>query len=205
MALSPPPLPVDIHGNAACSVCSCLWPLDTPLLQALALPELGEPEREALAALTALTRLAFTAAGKGAVGPSLLALTRLQSLAISLAHEREHFIVLHPRVDWGALRTLRCLRQLSLCHLAAYAFFPAPEVTWSDEAPVAVEAEQLLAELPGIQTVQLRWARGGGRVQLNSCAETCVHEGRREGNGAWYARIGGMQLGRMQNCWPVGC
>lgn len=122
----------------------------------LALPQLSEEEREGLSALTSLTRLAFTAAGKGAVGPSLLPLSRLQDLHVSLAHILEHFIVLHPRLEWGALRTLRDLRQLSVHHLAANAFFPAPEATWSDEAPVAHEAELLLAALPHIHRVELR-------------------------------------------------
>jgi len=131
-------------------------------VQALALPQLSEEEREGLSALTSLTRLAFTAAGKGAVGPSLLPLARLQELHISLAHVLESFIVLHPRLEWGMLRMLRGLRRLSVRHLAAYAFFPAPEATWSDEAPVAHEAELLLAALPNIQRMELRcpgWLR----------------------------------------------
>ncbi|KAL4422792.1 hypothetical protein ABPG75_008989 [Micractinium tetrahymenae] len=125
-------------------------------LQALMLPQLGEAERGSLSLLTSLTRLEFTAAGRGAVGPSLRPLRQLARLHVSLAHVHEHFIVLHPRLEWGALRQLRGLRRLAVDHLAAYSFFPAPEATWSDEAPVAAELDRLLGALPGLEEVQLR-------------------------------------------------
>ncbi|KAL4448890.1 hypothetical protein ABPG77_007607 [Micractinium sp. CCAP 211/92] len=125
-------------------------------LQALALPQLGEAERCSLSLLTSLTRLAFAAAGRGAVGPSLRTLRQLAHLHISLAHVHEHFIVLHPRLEWAALRQLGSLQRLSITHLAAYSFFPAPEATWSQEAPVAAEAERLLGSLPLLEALQLR-------------------------------------------------
>ena len=144
--------PATAPGPPLCPLCPCP-------LQALALPQLQEEDRDALSALTGLTRLSFSAGGKGAVGPSLRALTRLQALHISLAHRHEHFIVLHPKVDWQALReSLPQLRWLSITHLAANTFFAAPEVTWSDEAPTAHEVDLLVAALPHIQRVQLRCA-----------------------------------------------
>lgn len=95
------------------------------------------------------------------MGPSLLSLApTLQVLDISLAHELEHFIVSHPRIDWTALRSLTALRWLRISGLAVYAFFPLPEVTWSDEAPAAHEADALLAALLQIEEVQLRFVNG---------------------------------------------
>lgn len=130
--------------------------------QALELPQLGEAERCSLSLLTSLTRLEFGAAGRGAVGPSLRTLRHLAHLHITLAHVHEHFIVMHPLLDWAALRQLGSLRRLAITHLAAYSFFPAPEATWSQEAPLAAEVERLLAALPGLEAVQLRWGKGGG-------------------------------------------
>lgn len=140
------------HTAAPTATPSCHLP------QALALPQLGEAERCSLSLLTSLTRLAFAAAGRGAVGPSLRTLRQLAHLHISLAHVHEHFIVLHPRLEWAALRQLGSLQRLSITHLAAYSFFPAPEATWSQEAPVAAEAERLLGSLPLLEALQLRWA-----------------------------------------------
>ncbi|PSC76760.1 disease resistance protein isoform B [Micractinium conductrix] len=140
---------------------SCLVAL--PHLQALSLPQLEEGEREALAALTRLTRLDFTAAGKSAVGPSLLPLApRLLELSVSLAHKHEHFIVAYPRVEWASLRALTSLRRLTVAHLAAYTFFAAPEVTWSDEASTAHEADLLVAALSEVRAVELSGCRSAG-------------------------------------------
>ena len=121
------------------------------------MPQVQEEEREALSCLTRLTSLAFTAAGKGAVGLSLLPLARLQHLHIALAHTHEHFLVLHPRLDWAQLRRLTTLTSLHISHLAATTFFAAPEVTWSDEAPTEREADRLVAALPRMRSLHLRW------------------------------------------------
>ncbi|PRW32960.1 Ras family [Chlorella sorokiniana] len=125
-------------------------------LQALEMPLLGEEEREALSRLTGLTRLAFTASGRGAVGPSLRPLTRLRDLTLRLWHVHEHFLVLHPRLDWSSLATLVSLRRLEICHLAANTLFVAPEVTWLDEAPAAHQADLLVGALPAIEQLKMR-------------------------------------------------
>ena len=90
------------------------------------------------------------------MGPSLLPLARLAVLHVALAHTLEHFICLHPALDWASLRRLPSLRRLRVEHLAANALFSAPEVTWMDEAPAAHQADDLLAALPRIQEVALR-------------------------------------------------
>lgn len=146
----------------ACRHCTFAAPAEHPpalpslCLQALELPLLGEEEREALSRLTGLTRLAFTAGGRGAVGPSLRPLARLQHLTLRLWHVHEHFLVLHPRLDWAALAALASLRRLEVCHLAANTFFAAPEVTWLDEAPAAHQADVLVGTLPDIEQLVMR-------------------------------------------------
>lgn len=125
-------------------------------MQALTLPQLQQEERDALGALTTLTRLSFGAAGKGAVGPSLLPLARLQVLHVSLSHTLERFIVLHPALHWASLRRMASLRRLSVDHLAANTLFPSPDVNWTDEAPAGLQADALLAALPQIEDVALR-------------------------------------------------
>lgn len=135
---------------------TCLPTHPLPLQQALQLPLLGEEDRQALSSLTGLTRLAFTAAGRGAVGPSLRPLARLRDLTLRLWHVHEHFLVLHPRLDWAALASLAVLRRLEICHLAANTFFSAPEVTWLDEAPAAHQADLLLGALPEVEQLEMR-------------------------------------------------
>jgi hypothetical protein len=125
-------------------------------MQDLELPAVGEADRDALAALTGLTRLAFMAAGSRAVGPSLAPLKRLRRLRIALAHTHEHFLVLHPLVDWDALARLTSLHSLAIDHLAANVLFSMPEVTWSSEVPAAQRADQLLGALPRLAELQLR-------------------------------------------------
>lgn len=135
-----------------------LLPMPCPALaQVLELPKLDEAGRDALSLLTSLTRLRFVAAGKGAVGPSLTPLTRLQHLAVVLWHQHEHFIVLHPSIDWAVLRCCTSLRRLAVEHLAANTFFAAPELPWTQaETPVALEADLLVAALPDVHDLQLR-------------------------------------------------
>ena len=85
-------------------------------LQALSLPALGQLARENLSLLTSLTSLSFGAAGSGAIGAGLLPLKdSLVDLRVSLHHERDHFLVLHPAVEWGCLAQLYRLTALQVC------------------------------------------------------------------------------------------
>ncbi len=84
-------------------------------MQALSLPALGQEARQALPLLTSLTSLSFGAVGSGAVGANLLPLAgTLRSLRVALYHKREHFLVLHPAVEWAALAQLRGLTSLQV-------------------------------------------------------------------------------------------
>ena len=154
LARRPPP-----RRHAAAAAAAHTLPRPTRC-QALALPPLEEDERSALSLLTSLTRLSFGARGKGAVGASLAPLARLQDLSIALCHRHEHFIVLHPAVDWASLRALPALARLRLQHLAAFTFLAAPEQVWSDEALISAQADALLAASASIQYVELRCAAG---------------------------------------------
>lgn len=127
--------------------------------QALELPALGQEAREQLSALAGLTRLAFEAAGEGAVGASLLAALAptLRRLSIALHLRKEMFIVLHPQVRFDLLAQLTRLESLEISNLAAYTWARDPGV-WSDEPPPTELALSLLESLPALRSLRLRAA-----------------------------------------------
>lgn len=129
-------------------------------MQALSLPALGEAARQALPKLTTLTSLAFGAEGSGAVGGSLAALPRLQRLCIELHHRREHFLVLHPAVEWQALAQLQALTSLEVLNWAAgrhnaAPLLSAPLYIWADQGAVEEHAGVLLAGLPMLSSLRV--------------------------------------------------
>lgn len=130
------------------------------LMQALSLPALDQDARQALGLLAGLTALRFGAAGTGAVGANLLPLTSLRRLRVELHHKREHFLVLHPRVEWAALAKLQGVTALEVLswaagrHNAAPAL-NAPEFIWADQSAAEQHAHVLLAGLPELRRLRI--------------------------------------------------
>ncbi|GAB4818815.1 hypothetical protein N2152v2_005861 [Parachlorella kessleri] len=150
------------HGHGASQepwLTRCLAEL--PYLQALSLPALGQHARQDLSLLTSLTRLSFGAAGSGAIGASLLPLKdSLVSLRVSLHHVRDHFLVLHPAVEWGCLAQLHRLTSLQVLNWAAgrhnaAPLLSAPLYVWADQTAAEQHAQVLLDGLPQLHSLRL--------------------------------------------------